>query len=487
MPDELITDGGFLAANNDEDLLLDDAWVPAHYSSHYSHMDLTSGVLELSGLGWNDDVFMMNSHSFVISMAGSSTPSEIADDALSSGQKEFTCLLWGSKLYGFLSGIGGGSTNEYIIESSSTFTLPDPNNSIIISVDASIINDAPAGGDMPNFTISIEPTVNIILEKADGSEFQNIIRKVSFNNNFNNVTHTNSWVIHGVAAGTYRPLIMFRMNTNYDGTWGTYARHKITLDNISVQEVVAVPVIHDLEMNGFDSVSIIPFTGQATSLEVEDIPPDTEFNKPLLSGWNIWSCPLDITTLIVGHNEHPSKGFDDIACEADGTYSMEDFIKNHLYESMEDTQPAWYKLGETAEGMDTFMDLVKNNVAYVYWPTFSFNGIGDIAQYEGYQMRLKASSTTAVFKWKGTPLYSPDLGGVSSSDIMMPIINGWNIICFPSLEEADATAFFANMVANNELQIVKNNNADVYWPEFGFNGIGNLKPGEGYQIRCYNL
>ena len=30
---------------------------------------------------------------------------------------------------------------------------------------------------------------------------------------------------------------------------------------------------------------------------------------------------------------------------------------------------------------------------------------------------------------------------------------------------------------------MKNNAAEVYWPEFGFNGIGNLIPGQGYQIK----
>ena len=35
----------------------------------------------------------------------------------------------------------------------------------------------------------------------------------------------------------------------------------------------------------------------------------------------------------------------------------------------------------------------------------------------------------------------------------------------------------------NQIEIVKNNDAKVYWPEFGFNGIGNLIPGQGYQIK----
>jgi len=33
------------------------------------------------------------------------------------------------------------------------------------------------------------------------------------------------------------------------------------------------------------------------------------------------------------------------------------------------------------------------------------------------------------------------------------------------------------------IDIVKDNQAEVYWPEFGFNGIGDLIPGQGYQVK----
>ena len=33
---------------------------------------------------------------------------------------------------------------------------------------------------------------------------------------------------------------------------------------------------------------------------------------------------------------------------------------------------------------------------------------------------------------------------------------------------------------------VKDNYANVYWPEFGFSSLENLIPGQGYQVRMYN-
>lgn len=65
--------------------------------------------------------------------------------------------------------------------------------------------------------------------------------------------------------------------------------------------------------------------------------------------------------------------------------------------------------------------------------------------------------------------------------IAIDILEGWNIIGFTRDQEQDAVATFDGIV--EYILIVKNNNADVYWPEFGFNGIGNLIPGQGYQIK----
>ena len=36
---------------------------------------------------------------------------------------------------------------------------------------------------------------------------------------------------------------------------------------------------------------------------------------------------------------------------------------------------------------------------------------------------------------------------------------------------------------NDIVLIAKDNSADVYWPEYGYNGIGDLIPGQGYQIK----
>ena len=72
-------------------------------------------------------------------------------------------------------------------------------------------------------------------------------------------------------------------------------------------------------------------------------------------------------------------------------------------------------------------------------------------------------------------------GGGSCEPIYVELLQGWNIIGYTLPFPQDVTATMASIVA--DLQIVKNNDARVYWPEYGFNGIGDYIPGQGYQIR----
>ena len=53
--------------------------------------------------------------------------------------------------------------------------------------------------------------------------------------------------------------------------------------------------------------------------------------------------------------------------------------------------------------------------------------------------------------------------------------------CYQSLDVSDAFSAIVEKVI-----IIKNNNGNVYMPEFGFNGIGFLEGGEGYQIKMTN-
>ena len=68
---------------------------------------------------------------------------------------------------------------------------------------------------------------------------------------------------------------------------------------------------------------------------------------------------------------------------------------------------------------------------------------------------------------------------VPNIDVDMAI--GWNMIGFSCPEEKELTDALSEIV--DEVLIMKNNNGSVFMPEFSFNGIGDLTPGHGYQIK----
>ena len=68
---------------------------------------------------------------------------------------------------------------------------------------------------------------------------------------------------------------------------------------------------------------------------------------------------------------------------------------------------------------------------------------------------------------------------VPNIDVDMAI--GWNMIGFSCSEEKELTDALNEIV--DKVLIMKNNNGSVFMPEFSFNGIGDLTPGHGYQIK----
>jgi hypothetical protein len=58
---------------------------------------------------------------------------------------------------------------------------------------------------------------------------------------------------------------------------------------------------------------------------------------------------------------------------------------------------------------------------------------------------------------------------------------GWNMFGYPCMQSLDLVEALSSII--DKVIIVKNNNGSVYMPEFGFNGIGYLESGEGYQIK----
>ena len=61
------------------------------------------------------------------------------------------------------------------------------------------------------------------------------------------------------------------------------------------------------------------------------------------------------------------------------------------------------------------------------------------------------------------------------------LTEGWNMVGYGCPEPTDLVG--ALFMYEESIIIMKDNNGSVYMPEFGFNGIGDLSPGFGYQLK----
>ena len=124
--------------------------------------------------------------------------------------------------------------------------------------------------------------------------------------------------------------------------------------------------------------------------------------------------------------------------------------------------------------IDSVMNQISNNViivkdgdGVVYWPPF-VNMIGDITIGKGYQINMSLADTIEII---GTAVIPENI------NIVLP--SGWSIIGYLRQSAGDVEIMLNSVTG--EIIIVKNGSGQVYWPPF-VNLIGNLIPGEGYQI-----
>ena len=61
------------------------------------------------------------------------------------------------------------------------------------------------------------------------------------------------------------------------------------------------------------------------------------------------------------------------------------------------------------------------------------------------------------------------------------LVEGWNMYGYGCPTPIDVSQALSNYVES--IIITKDNNGNVYMPEFGFNGIGDYIQGYGYQIK----
>ncbi|MDG1395613.1 MAG: hypothetical protein P8P86_03520, partial [Flavobacteriales bacterium] len=69
----------------------------------------------------------------------------------------------------------------------------------------------------------------------------------------------------------------------------------------------------------------------------------------------------------------------------------------------------------------------------------------------------------------------------ANSPLLIDLIDGWNMIGYTNKTAQDVVLGCQDI--NDIILLLKNNGGDAYFPEFDFNGVGELLPGQGYLLK----
>lgn len=121
---------------------------------------------------------------------------------------------------------------------------------------------------------------------------------------------------------------------------------------------------------------------------------------------------------------------------------------------------------------DVLTDLVilKNSQQKVFIPSVPVNSVGLWQPLDGYQVKLANARTVCI---QGAQL--------DPAQVTVPLSAGWSYI--PYLRDTEMPIASVLGGFSPDVAIVKDQDGKVYVPAVGLNAIGNMKPGQAYQIK----
>ena len=117
----------------------------------------------------------------------------------------------------------------------------------------------------------------------------------------------------------------------------------------------------------------------------------------------------------------------------------------------------------------TSIEIVKDGFGSTYWPFYGVNLIGNMDIGEGYKLKTLNNFTLTIEGEAVVPELTP---------VTVPM--GWSFVGYLRNTPASIVDLLSPITAH--AIIVKNSYGAIYWPQYGVNLIGNMVPGEGYQL-----
>ncbi len=120
-------------------------------------------------------------------------------------------------------------------------------------------------------------------------------------------------------------------------------------------------------------------------------------------------------------------------------------------------------------GLGDNLVILKNGQGEIYWPDFSIDQIGSWQVRHGYQVYVENPATLTM---------NGDIVDVAATPITLG--SGFHLIPY-FLGQPMAIDQALNSISG-QLYLVKNGQGQIYWPDFNIYEIGDMQPGQGYEI-----
>lgn len=126
------------------------------------------------------------------------------------------------------------------------------------------------------------------------------------------------------------------------------------------------------------------------------------------------------------------------------------------------------KLEAILSDISATIPMLQNGNGGIFYPAASLNSAGEWDVYEGYMVYAEDAEVLVI---EGEPL---------SEDMVFPLTEGWNLIPFPLDTPLNVTDALSSI--ETVLLTAKDELGQVFLPDDGINEIGQLKPGQAYQV-----
>ncbi len=359
------------------------------------------------------------------------------------------------------------------------------------------------GGSSINWSAS-KSQLWISLSSTSGtlSTGSNTTVTVSINNNANNLS-----------AGTYSDNISFSNTTNGNGNTSrgvtlsvssSQTRPSWYYTNTGISHVILIPMSSNPNIDGvplsngdyigvfYDSLGTLACGGYviwngSSNVSLTAWGNDQSASNPdgFASGetfkWKIWrasdqrtfdaTATYSTSASFTNTDKFAANGISGLTKLSATSIAQQQITLNTGWQIISSyISPIYLSMDSVFKQIKSDIIIVKNGFGNVYWPTGGVNSIVNWQSSQGYQIKMQSGGTLTV---------SGNLITPESTPVSIP--KGWSIIGY--LRNAPMAIDAALNSISGKVIMVKNGTGLVYWPSQNVNSIGDMNPGEGYQIK----